>query len=126
MFTAPKIVPRPDTPRPKSHISAPVPGECTASVNGVYAVQPKSAAPPGVMNPAIATVEPNTNNQKLNAFNRGNATSGAPICNGNTTLANPITIGVAYISNITVPCMVNNWLYCSVDKRSEEHTSELQ
>ncbi len=27
-----------------------------------------------------------------------------------------MTIGVAYISSITVPCMVNSWLNCSVDR----------
>jgi len=26
------------------------------------------------------------------------------------------TFGVAYSSNMIVPCMVNNWLYCSLDK----------
>ena len=47
------------------------------------------------MKPAIAIVAPNRNSQKLNAFSRGNATSGAPICSGSTRLANPNTIGVA-------------------------------
>jgi hypothetical protein len=31
-------------------------------------------------------------------------------------LAKPNTIGVAYSSNMIVPCMVNSWLYCSFDK----------
>ncbi|SKX78143.1 Uncharacterised protein [Mycobacteroides abscessus subsp. abscessus] len=35
MLTAPRMVPRPDTPRPMIHRSAPTPGECTASVSGV-------------------------------------------------------------------------------------------
>ena len=65
------------------------------SVSGEYAVQPKSAAPPGVMKPAVAISAPNRNSQNYRAFSRGNATSGAPICNGSTRLANPNTIGVA-------------------------------
>ena len=43
-------------------------------------------------------------------FSRGNATSGAPICNGMTTLAKPMNSGVANSSNMIVPCMVNSWL----------------
>ena len=31
-------------------------------------------------------------------------------------LAKPNTIGVAYSSSMIVPCMVNSWLYCSLDK----------
>ena len=46
-------------------------------------------------------------------FSRGNATSGLPICSGMTALANPANSGVANSSSITVPCMVNSWLYCS-------------
>lgn len=30
-------------------------------------------------------------------------------------LANPANSGVANISSIIVPCMVNAWLYCSFD-----------
>ena len=40
-------------------------------------------------------VPPKANNQKERAFSRGNATSGAPICNGSTQLANPKRVGVA-------------------------------
>ncbi len=58
--------------------------------------------------------EPKRKNQKARAFSRGNATSGAPICSGNMTLANPANTGVANISSITVPCIVNSWLYCSL------------
>ena len=57
--------------------------------------------------------EPKRNTQKANAFSRGNATSGAPICSGMMTLAKPANSGVANISSISVPCMVNSWLYCS-------------
>ncbi len=46
---------------------------------------------------------------------RGNATSGAPICNGMMTLAKPANNGVAKSNSMMVPCMVNNWLYCSFD-----------
>ena len=49
-------------------------------------------------------------------FSRGNATSGAPICSGMITLANPMNRGVANISSMIVPCMVNSWLYCSLDR----------
>ncbi len=67
-------------------------------------------------NPEIMINPPNRNNQKEKAFNRGNATSGAPICNGRIKFANAKNNGVAKNNNITVPCMVNNWLYCSLDK----------
>ena len=116
MLTPPRMVPRPATARPMIHRSPPAPGEWMASVSGEYAVQPKSAAPPGVMNPALTISPPNRNSQNENALSRGNATSGAPICSGNTRLANPNTIGVAYSSSMIVPCMVNSWLYCSLDR----------
>ena len=45
------------------------------------------------MKPAVAISAPNRNSQNENAFSRGNATSGAPICSGSTRLANPNTIG---------------------------------
>ncbi len=48
-------------------------------------------------------------------FSRGKATSGEPICNGITALANPANVGVANSSSMIVPCMVNAWLYCSWD-----------
>jgi hypothetical protein len=44
-------------------------------------------------------------------FNRGNATSGAPICNGMIAFANPANSGVANNSSMITPCIVNNWLY---------------
>ena len=31
-------------------------------------------------------------------------------------MANPNRIGVAYSSSMIVPCMVNSWLYCSLDR----------
>ncbi len=95
MLTPPRMVPRPPTARPMIHRSPPAPGEWMASVSGEYAVQPKSAAPPGVMKPAIAIIAPNRNSQNEKAFRRGNATSGAPICSGSTRLAKPNTMGVA-------------------------------
>ena len=64
--------------------------------------------------PATAIVEPNRNSQKAKAFRRGNATSGAPICSGMITLAKPANSGVANISSMIVPCIVNSWLYCSL------------
>ena len=52
--------------------------------------------------------------QYANAFRRGNATSGAPICSGMSTFAKPAKSGVANMSSMIVPCIVNSWLYCSV------------
>ena len=46
-------------------------------------------------------------------FNRGNATSGEPICNGINAFVNPANNGVANNNNMIVPCIVNSWLYCS-------------
>ncbi len=48
-------------------------------------------------------------------FSRGNATSGAPICSGMIQFANPANSGVANISNMIVPCIVNAWLNCSFE-----------
>ena len=45
-------------------------------------------------------VEPKRKNQNASAFSRGNATSGAPICRGMITLANPANSGVANISSM--------------------------
>ena len=45
-------------------------------------------------------------------FIRGNATSGAPICSGMISFANPMNSGVANSSSMIVPCMVNSSLYC--------------
>ena len=50
-------------------------------------------------------------------FIRGNATSGAPICNGIISFANPTNSGVANSSSMSVPCMVNSSLYCSSDTK---------
>ena len=59
---------------------------------------------------------PKRNSQKENAFSRGNATSGEPICSGMIRLPKAKNNGVANISSITVPCIVNSWLYCSGDR----------
>ena len=48
-------------------------------------------------------------------FSRGNATSGAPICSGMIQFANPANSGVANISSMIVPCIVNAWLNCSFE-----------
>ena len=50
-------------------------------------------------------------------MSRGNATSGAPICSGMISLANPTNSGVANSSSMIVPCMVNSSLYCWSDTR---------
>src|SRR5699024_11717748 len=71
-------------------------------------------APCGVRKPATAIIEPNRKNQNARAFRRGKATSGAPICSGIITFAKPINNGVANMSSINVPCIVNNWLNCSL------------
>ena len=82
MFTAPRMVPSPDTASPMIHRSPPTPGEFCTQDSGTG--RPNAAAPPGVKNPDVAINAPNTYNQYDNAFNRGNATSGAPICSGST------------------------------------------
>ena len=63
MFTAPRMVPSPDTARPMIHRSPPTPGEFCTPDSGTYAVQPNAAAPPGVRNPEIAISAPNTYSQ---------------------------------------------------------------
>lgn len=63
MLTPPRMVPNPDSANPTIHMSAPTPGELTAELRGVYAVHPKSAAPPGVTKPAVVIIAPNKYNQ---------------------------------------------------------------
>ena len=58
-LTAPRIVPRPDSHRPRIHRSPPTPGERAAADNGEYPVHPQSAAPPGVAKPPIVISAPN-------------------------------------------------------------------
>ncbi len=58
-------------------------------------------------------IPPKRKNQNDSALSRGNATSGAPICNGMTALARPAKVGVAKSSSISVPCIVKSWLYSS-------------
>src|SRR5207248_6191724 len=70
-LTAARMVPRPDTINPMIHRSPPGPDEWMASDNGVYPVQPKSAAPPGTMKPDKTIKPPNRNNQYEKAFSRG-------------------------------------------------------
>src|SRR3954468_19685820 len=77
-LTPPRIVPRPLTASPAIHRLPPIPGECNAVDSGVYAVQPKSAGPPGVTSPETTIRLPERNNQNDNAFRRGKATSGEP------------------------------------------------
>ncbi len=48
-------------------------------------------------------------------FSRGKATSGAPIWSGMIQLVKPANSGVANISSMIVPCIVNAWLNCSFD-----------
>lgn len=62
-LTAPRIVPKPERARPMIHMSAPMFVACAESVIGAYAVQPKSAAPPGVRKPPTAISEPNRYSQ---------------------------------------------------------------
>src|SRR5699024_5442758 len=112
--TPPRIIPKPWSPSPSTHRSPPIPGEYVEFDNGAYANQPNEAAPCGVRNPATAISEPNRKNQNARAFRRGKDTSGAPIWSGMMTFAKPINKGVANISNMSVPCIVNNWLNCSL------------
>ena len=51
-FTAPRIVPKPARPRPKTQRLPPRPGVKVVLDSGAYAVQPNAAAPCGVKNPA--------------------------------------------------------------------------
>ncbi|CAH0327606.1 hypothetical protein SRABI128_06273 [Microbacterium sp. Bi128] len=113
-LTAPRMVPKPESARPKTQRSPPTPGLNVVLDSGAYANQPNDAAPCGVMNPETAIVEPKRKNQKASAFSRGKATSGAPICSGMMTLVKPANSGVANIRSMTVPCMVKSWLYCSL------------
>ncbi len=82
MLIAEAIVPTPVMPTPMIHMSAPMPGVWTRSASGMYMVQPKSAAPPGVRKPDSMTMPPMAVIQKPKAFRRGKATSGAPMCSG--------------------------------------------
>ena len=116
-FTEPRMVPKPWKARPIVHRCPPRPGVNVVFDSGAYAVHPNEAAPCGVRKPEIAMSEPKRNSQKANAFRRGNATSGAPICSGMMTLAKPANSGVANISSMSVPCIVNSWLYCSFVSR---------
>ena len=84
MFTAEAMVPTPVAPTPTTQRLAETDGVCTASASGMYMVQPKSAAPPGVTKPRSMATTPTVVTQKPNAFRRGKATSGAPICSGST------------------------------------------
>src|SRR5699024_11220533 len=96
-------------------------------------VHPPSGAPP--RNQLVfSKIPPNINNQKPNEFKNGNATSRAPICNGNTAFIIPNIIGIAARNIMVVPCIVIISLYkpaliksfSGLINRSEEHTSELQ
>ena len=113
-LTAPMMVPKPLIARPNTQRLPPTPGVNVVLVNGAYAVHPKPAAPCGVKNPETAMSDPKKNSQKARAFNLGNATSGAPICSGIATFAKPANSGVANISSMIVPCIVNSWLYASL------------
>src|SRR4051794_35933764 len=81
-LTAPSVVDTPVTTSPITHRSPPAPGEKYALFSGAYANQPKAAAPPGTTNPDTTIRPPNRYIQYDSALSRGNATSGAPICNG--------------------------------------------
>src|SRR3954453_22593881 len=58
-LTAPRMVPKPPSARPKMTRSLPMPGEYTAFDSGAYMNQPNEAAPPGVRNPENAVRPPN-------------------------------------------------------------------
>ena len=64
------------------HRSAPSPGEPDIPDSGGYANHPNAAAPPSLANPRIITAPPMAYSQYENAFSRGKARSGAPICSG--------------------------------------------
>jgi hypothetical protein len=87
------------------------PLECAKiPLNGGYTVQPVPA-------PVSIKAEPNNkikeggNNQKLNAFNLGNAISGAPINKGTKQLPKPPIIAGITIKNIIIKaCAVTTTL----------------
>src|SRR3954451_696644 len=114
-LTPVRIVPRPDSTSPKTHMSAPTPGENVDVVSGVYAYQPKDAAPPGVRKLNMTISPPNRNIQYDSMLSRGNATSGEPICSGMIQLVKPANSGVANSNNMIVPWIVNSWLYWSAE-----------
>ncbi len=82
MLMAEAIVPTPPTPTPTIQRLVPTPGLWMASASGMYSVQPKSPAPPGVRKPESMMMPPQVVSQKPSALRRGKATSGAPICRG--------------------------------------------
>ncbi len=94
MLTAEAMVPTPVRPTPMIHRLVPTPGLWMASASGMYIVQPKSPAPPGVRNPESMMMPPKVVIQKPKALRRGKATSGAPICSGMMKFAKPQTTGV--------------------------------
>ncbi|CAM5283095.1 hypothetical protein SVIOM74S_08001 [Streptomyces violarus] len=87
-------------------LTAAAPPGADASSRGAAAHRSESAAP-GVRKPATAMSEPKRYSQYANMLSRGNATSGAPICSGMIQFANPANSGVANISSMIVPCIVN-------------------
>src|SRR5699024_4652754 len=74
--------------------------------NGKYEVHTASGDP-AIKNDILNNIAPIKNNQKLSAFNLGNATSRATICNGTITYINQKINGIAMNKIITTPCVVN-------------------
>src|SRR3954470_2872419 len=72
-LTAPRMVPKPASARPKTQRSPPRPGEYTVLDSGAYANQPNDAAPCGVKKPNPAIEPPKKKNQYASMFSRGNA-----------------------------------------------------
>jgi hypothetical protein len=103
---APKIEDKPDKCKLKIAKST-APPECAKiPLKGGYTVQPVPA-------PVSIKADPNSrmkeggNNQKLKAFKRGNAISGAPINNGTKQLPKPpIIVGITIKNIIIKACAV--------------------
>jgi len=105
-FIAPKIDDNPAKCKLKIAKSTAPPECANIPLRGGYTVQPVPA-------PVSIKAEPNNNikdggnNQKLNAFKRGNAISGAPINKGTKQLPKPpIIVGITIKKIIIKACAV--------------------
>lgn len=108
---APAILDRPAMCNEKIPISTGGPGWYRLLLNGGYTVQPVPTPVPTVAELTIRYLAPGSN-QKLLAFLRGNAISGAPIRIGTIQLPKPpIKIGITMKKIMSIACAVTNTLY---------------
>ena len=78
------------------------------------------------MNPAVAINPPQTNSQYDSAFRRGNATSGLRSAAAEHNWRNRTRPASRRRATSIVPCMVNNSLYCSLDKNCKSPARPVQ